>query len=359
MPIPEEAITALMEKVKKRETEAQLLRSVGIHINYVRPIIQTHWNKKCWALGNQVFAMDNTTQTFHDFIFFILRQTLTEQWISDQRNLPENDRHFVIRCFDKYPEWVEKNKPKDEGSFVWGAMPDGWTKSLASLAFDIASLKHTRNLPEHMLNRLKTKDGYQGVRYEIAIAAIFARLNCDIKFLDEQEKTTKHCEFIATHRDTGTEIAVEAKSRHREGVIHQPIQSDQVAVLKSGVERLFNRALTQNPGDKPFMIFIDLNYPPTPEFKIEDKPWFKDVRALMDKRGIATPGNPDPFNAIAFTNYSYHYQTNQEADSGENLTVVAMYPKFSVLNQDFFSLLHTALDNYGKIPNIDVDGVSF
>lgn len=114
--------------------------------------------------------------------------------------------------------------------------------------------------------RLKNRDQYQGARYEMAIAAIFARLDCDIQFTDEKSKS-KHCEFIATHRVTNSSLAVEAKSKHRSGVLHQIGFLSSLEKLLSArmIRRLFNDALDQNPRDVPFAVFIDVNSPITPD----------------------------------------------------------------------------------------------
>jgi hypothetical protein len=46
---------------------------------------------------------------------------------------------------------------------------------------------------------------FQGARYEIAIAAVFARLDCEIRFLDQDEELhgKKHVEFVATRPQLG------------------------------------------------------------------------------------------------------------------------------------------------------------
>src|SRR5205823_10835326 len=110
------------------------------------------------------------------------------------------------------------------------AEPDGWTQFLVSFAFDIASLIHTGGVPEPLLRRLRTIDQYQGARHEVAVAAIFARLGCEIEWIDDKTTTAKHPEFLAI-RDELT-IAVEAKSRHRAGVIHTRGAAVDAAVVR-------------------------------------------------------------------------------------------------------------------------------
>jgi hypothetical protein len=54
---------------------------------------------------------------------------------------------------------------------------NGWVRYLLSLAWDVATLIHAGEPPSELIDRLRDHDNYQGARYELAIAAIFARLD--------------------------------------------------------------------------------------------------------------------------------------------------------------------------------------
>jgi len=239
-----------------------------------------------------------------------------------------------------------------------GLVRFGWTRSLLSLAFDVASLLHVSRFPDKLLDRLKNKDQYQGARYEISIAAIFARLDFDLDFLDSDKevKDKKHCEFIAKHKKTGVCIAVEAKSRHRKGVIHTKGLSDEDKLMKGNVGGLLNKAKEQSPGDIPFMIFIDINSPSSPKLSIEKKRWFRDIQKLFrNNYDVATKENPDDFNLLVFTNFSPHYQTNKEATKGEYFSIISLCPKFPFPDSiNYINAISSALNNYGNVPNIDM-----
>ncbi len=101
------------------------------------------------------------------------------------------------------------------------ADPNGWVQYLISLAWDVATLIHAGEPPDELIDRLRDRDNFQGARYELAIAAIFARLDCSIEWLDPDPalRKVKRVEFEASHRPTGQRFAVEAKSRHRAGVL--------------------------------------------------------------------------------------------------------------------------------------------
>lgn len=348
--IPREAIEALLEKQKRLDKQKKLLEEKGIYINYVNPILFK--DKKVWALGNKAYHSRPENETFHEFIIDILRITLGKEWWDAQTASPQ--KHFLYECYLNYNKWRQKNAINSNrvNEKMWGGKADGSTKSLLSLAFDVCSLMHRSDLPDSLLNRLRSFDGYQGARYEIEIAAIVARLDCEIDLLDERETSKKHCEFVAKHRNTGIEFAVEAKSRHRKGVIHQAGKESELKLLKGDVGKLINEALKQNPGDKPFIIFIDVNTPFQQKENFFDKQWVKDVQKFINKFDTPTLETPDDYNAIIFTNHSYHYQLESDVLPGEHLFSIPQYAK-QQLPFNFLMMLQNALNNNGFVPNID------
>ncbi len=354
--ISREVPREVIEYFTRIRAEQKFMKQAGIHIHYVRPIM--FQDKKVFALGNKVYVNVSPSETFHTFLIQILKETIGLDWFREQAQLPMKERHFISICLEKLGEWIDHNQetaPRNSRG-VWGAKPDGYGKSLLSLAFDVCSLIHKQKLPQSLLGRLKTKEHYQGARYEIAIAAIFARLDCDIEWTDENSKN-KHCEFIATHRSTSAVLAVEAKSKKRSGVLHETglLQPFEKLYSARVIKRLFREALEQNPKDVPFAVFIDVNTPPTPNISDNDKQWIKDVKSIVDRKLQDLSPEEYPLNAVFFTNYSYHYQTENEAEQGEACGKVIEHPKFPPPSPEFFGYLHGALTNYGFVPNLDID----
>jgi len=337
--------------VDKVREEKRRLQDAGIYINYVRPLI--FQGKKIWAVGNRIYGRP-PDETFHEFIINLLSGTLGKEWWD--LHVASTEKHFMMKCFLKYAEWRQRSASyaKRETPQVWSAPPDGWTRSLIALAFDVVTLAHAQRLPDTILKRLRNKDQYQGARYEIAIAAIFARLDCQIEFLDDKEKSSTHCEFIAYHRPSKIRIAVEVKSRHRPGAIHTPGIAEEEKLLRGDIGRLLREALQQNPGNLPFLVFIDLNSPLTPNLEMQNKPWFKDIREILDQYETPTLERPDSWTGLFLTNYSYHYQTEKEADSGERLAVLPLFATHP-LPFNFLGMLNRALSSYGNVPNLDIE----
>jgi len=97
---------------------------------------------------------------------------------------------------ENYREVIE-NPGNETPDGTFRAFPTGDTLALLTLAFDVYILRQQGNLPSKLLDRLRSKDQFQGARYEIAIAATFVRAGFDVEFLDE--KVQKRGEFIARH----------------------------------------------------------------------------------------------------------------------------------------------------------------
>ncbi len=346
--IPKEVI----EFFQKQQAERDLRHQAGLFDHYVEPVIFN--GKKVWAFGSAIYTSNDVNQTFHEFLVDVLKRTLGVEWWEEQMKLPLNERHYIALCLAKTGEWILRERARIGNIPLDGplnAMPDGYVKSLLLLAFDVSSLVQKNILPETLLQRLKSRREYQGARYEIAIAAIFSRMGCDIEWTDVNSKN-KHCEFVAKHRETGFTLAVEVKSKHRAGVIHE--EGSPVEELSARMRRTFNEALTQNPKDVPFAIFIDVNLPATPNVALDEKPWVQEAKTMVTKKLKGLDPGDYPLNAAFFTNFSYHYQSENEAEQGESMGVIIPHPKYPAPDPEFFNTLNGALRHYGYVPSPDV-----
>ena len=345
-----EALPTLQAKMQHSQEYDRILREeYGVYINYVSPI---QWQgQKIWAIGSRLYTNRRPNETYHEFIFDVLRLTLGEEWWTAQAALPTADQHFVFRCFEQLRAfWVTNTDPGELARHGRvSAEMNGWVRYLLSLAWDIATLLHAGKPPPEVIDRLRDRGQYQGARYEIAIAAIFARLDCSIRWLDADPalQKVKHVEFEAQHRPTGQTVAVEAKSRHRSGVLHQPGQADADEPLRKNqqmVRRLFNKAVEKAPEKMPYFIFIDINAPSDTRVQ-----WQAGVQHWMNRMAAPTADQPDKYNATYITNFSPHYDGDQLSDGTSWLGVWPMYVR-NRLEHDFQPIVMNALDAYGRVP---------
>jgi len=357
------ASTPVLENMRRdiegeHSDRRKTLEQLGVFIDFVVPV---NFNgRKVWALGSRLYYDRPENETFHEFITFVLQQELGQKWWEEQAKLSATKQHFVFQCFRKHREWKTRNMTSENmDNGRWRAKPDGYSRALISLAFDVCSLLHAVHLPDIFLNKLRTYDDYQSVRYEIAVAALFARIGYKIKFLDEevlgQKNQPKHPEFIATNPETSEEIAVEVKSKEREGALHKEGELNQEREFRSSITKLYRHALKQRVPKLPFIVFIDMNLPLSPDVHPKENLWVQAITKMRDNAAFATKGQSSPTNAIVFTNYSYHYGTDQETGSGEWLLEMSGSPDFPIKSGDFNPKFAAVLENYGRVPNIDMN----
>ena len=282
-------------------------------------------------------------ESFYDFQIHLLLWTLGKPWYAAEMAKDLEDRHIILRWRHERCELLKAHqKPGDDPNKPVAAPMTGNVKSLQVLADDIYQLEHALKTPRKIIDRLRDARQFQGVRNEIAIASIFARCGFDIHFIDDDTK--RNPEFIA---ERGAEkIAVEAKSRHRPGVLEERgAMTDDPAPAK--IKEHYENALRQNPGGIPFMVFIDVNLSLTPAIPPLEKPWVKEAMKCFDDRrqeGKTT----DPDTGLILTNFGWHYYRDRAAMPGECVAVRSANPQFPI-QEETWKLLDRALSEYGFI----------
>lgn len=282
-----------------------------------KPIITTEF--KDWrfvAVGNELhYAKKDKTKFFPDFLGNYVRSKLDPEWGNSEIAKPLKERHQILQWYDSMCHFQMKQKSREDGIYKISA--NGSMLSWNRLAYDLYLIKHNAELQEEVLKRIKNKQQFQGARFELTVAASMIVAGFEINFEDESDRSRKHAEFIATH-PSDIQIAVEAKSRHRDGVLgfgksSKGTGGDQTP--KVAVERLINRALSKKPDD-PFFIFIDVNLPYSEE-NPQGNPWFKEMAETVEKVYKEYEPNEFPANAIFFCN-DPTYQEPEKVPQGNN-----------------------------------------
>lgn len=159
---------------------------------------------------------------------------------------PLGQRHIIL-------QW-RTERSQQFGKFQDLRNPDGnvraptteGMRALQVLADDVYQLAHLTDMPPKLCARLRDLEQFQGARYEILTASLFAHCGFQIEFITDTSK--RNPEFFA-HKD-GERIGVEAKSRHRAGVLNRRGEFDREAPAE--IKRLCEDAAGQNPGDPHF-----------------------------------------------------------------------------------------------------------
>lgn len=330
-----------------KETQRQILRDqFGSPNSFKLPMGDDHVIRSVW---NAIYLRPKT-ETFHDFIINVLKWTVGKTWYEEQLHLPSDERHVIMRWCNAHADLTQSLYPAGyEPGEIRRAPLTGEVKELLVLSDDIYRLQLVRKLPRKLVGRLRSYDAFQGARYEIAIAATFVRCGFEIEWIED--KSTKHCEFNARQKATGEVIAVETKSRHRPGMLNRKGDVPNPESLRADVQSLFNQALEQNPDDKPFAIFIDVNLPHETNVEWYQKKWVADIREMLAKYPAPTPKEPSPYTLLVVTNFAWHYEGQNTAYGTEGIYIINNPVKYPLKDDRTFQALVNALDSYGKVSN--------
>lgn len=309
---------------------------------------------KMRAIWNTIYPRP-INETFHEFLILIAyKLTYGREFHDHQLTLSVEKRHITFRWWMSFCEWGEKVANKvvqtENGPIYYGEAT-GDVKSLIQHAYDLYCLQTINRLPDFMLNKLKNTYEFQGIRYEISVAAIIARAGFEIEFLDDKYKSEKHCEFIATHKETGVRIGVEAKSKRRKGILHEDGYFEESTDIKGNIQFLFRNARKQKPEGLPFIIFIDVNLPATPEIEPHEKSWIKDIDIIYDNYKEKRFPNRDPFNALFITNFAYYYGRNEgKTPTWEIYSIKSENPEILIDDDRILQDIFDSITRYSQIP---------
>lgn len=304
------------------------------------PTIQTPWAKKnvrVVAIWNKVLFRP-LTETFHEFLVEVpLKGTFGERWYKGEKAKGEGNPHVVIPWLEALRLQQAKYKPANhQKGEVFGAPASGEVTALIALAHDLYLLQKVNRLPIKLVNRLRNFGEFQGARYEVAIAAAFVKCGFEIEWITDSG--ARHPEFVARNPQTGEHVAVETKSRHRRGVLNQP--GKPAIQFAADIEQLYADAVGQNPGDRPFAIFIDVNVPTG-----------SDPNNLADWQAeiLARWTSDDGVSLIGFTNFAWYYaeaeQPMPRAQEYFLITIPAAEPQLKC--QETVHCLQVAFDTSG------------
>jgi hypothetical protein len=305
-----------------------------------RPQIQAIVGESKFRAVGKTLHRRPRDESFHDFQLNHLLWTLGKDWFDAEMAKPIEDQHVILKWRAERNEQLRRYQVLQNTTGPVRAPLTGGTRALQVLADDIYQLRHAFDPPKRVISRLRDIREFQGARYEILTASLLARCGFNVEFIDDASK--RNPEFGA-ERD-GERVAVEAKSRRRAGVLNErgAYREDAPAEIR----RLYDSALGQNPGDCPFLIFIDVNLPLTPEVPPMNKEWVAEAMQMFSDRNAEGLQNRD--TALILTNFGWHFSREEGAASGETLSARMECPKYPI-RDDSWNLLLRALSEYGLV----------
>ena len=318
----------------------------------IKPIITAeNWGKRLVAVGGVLYS--GNWKYFADFLDAFLQARFGGDWTEAQTKLDPIEKHPLTLWRTRALIYAKKalmGAPQDKG-----VLPNGSMAAYFGFAYDLYVVDHNNNLDDRLLQRLKNREQFQGARHELFAEATCLRAGFTVAHEDATDPSRRHVEFIATDPQSGIRLAVEAKSRHRPGVIAQfgaPEAEDQADFKFS---RLVNDAIAKQ-STLPLAIFVATNLPPRRARNFFGEPASKPVATRYLKAIIEgfrkRNGGHDPYNLLVFTNFPHHYGRDDERDPRRDwIAHIAQAPVLTVPNPDVLLRLATAAELYGVVPN--------
>ena len=305
----------------------------------VRPIMHVDaWGKKLVVVGSRIYFNDDPRTSFSDFLQSYLRGSLGTEWWREEGSKPVIARHPIAQ-WQTHAEELMKSETRDERG-RYSIPVDGIVSAFMSVAYDLYVVRDNVRFQEVILERLKRRDAFSGIRYELLVAATFVRAGFSIEPEDDALKTS-HPEFVATHKATGFVVAVEAKARNRRQNDLNPTTAE--------VYDLIDKAAGQGHEDKPFALFVDVAMPP--EVRTPFASWAPEVdetvKAVIEKRG----GRPGPFDCVVFT--SFTYPGGLPDGPGLTAPMLCWEPRVTRMPPEIVDALLKALEQFGRIPEFE------
>lgn len=296
---------------------------------------------------------------FNDFLVTYIRTVFGAKWYDEQLGRPHAEQLPVIRWHAHLRE-LERKIPKNSSGLREVAM-DGPLRCLITLAYDLFLIEHHQSFSPELIERLRSPATFQSARHEASVASIMIRAGFRLAWEDEADSSEKHPEFIARELATGIEVAVEAKSLHRVGVLgssqgQAPPTLDDVRPRKEAerVCTMVQKSL-QKSKDLPFLIFVDLNLEASVarETATEWGPHFYEILPQVDT-GYDACGVKEGFihNLLMVTNFAAQYDA---PGVPSNEPISFLHCPYQVhcrhpITEDTINRVEHGVRTYGAIP---------
>lgn len=203
---PTTHVEQLHSSAQRRALSIQRERQQGLGNPIVSGMLGQH---RIVAVKNKIHY-SSKWQTFHDFLLDYIKLKLGPDWGNRELMKPIDERHPILVWYDNVCREQQKHATPGTVSSMHG---NGAAISYLRLAYDLYSMDHNADLQAKLIGRLKVIDQFIPARYELFVAATMIRSGYSIFLEDEDDRTSSHCEFMATHLQSGRRFSVEAKCR--------------------------------------------------------------------------------------------------------------------------------------------------
>lgn len=297
------------------------------------------------AVGKKLLWAKNW-KVFPDFLNQYLHGLLTRAWGESQVALPCEEQHPIVQWRTIWTTAQQAQTRNSEGLYT---ADSGAAVAWYRLAYDLYLLEHNAHLQKRLLKRLRQPSQFQGARFEAAVAAVMLAAGYDLNFADDK-LPGKHPEFVAVSKEGLRQLAVEAKSRHRPGILGFAGRSTE-ELDTFDIPGLLRSALEKDTSD-PLLVFIELNSPELLE-KLDPNVVHAKPNAHWEAAQALSWPNGFPAIGVVFYNDPSPWYL-QALPNGQPLTTVAitLWPTTSRHAFDAKPLLQRVMKAVGQRLNI-------
>jgi len=342
-PIPPEMASKLAEQQRRDE---EFTRQFGD----VRPPTATEVNgyKLVVAGGGFVWQRADQAKYFTDILLTFYQNVFGREWTETEYAKPRGERHPVVELRYKALSHAYQHERTEKG--IYFPHLTGPMQAYLAFAYDLWIVNDTARLDKRLIERLKNQDQFHGARHELFAEATCIRAGFEIERENEADGSTRHAEFTATHRFTKQKVSVEAKSKHRPGVMGQPGRRQKDGEFSMPVGSLLNDAIDKRP-PHPLVVFLDMNLPATIAAPLLSmNPPHPHIHRTMD-RIRKRNGGKDPISLLVATNHPEHYLGDEEfATMHQVLSLLTNVSDTSQIMRETLQSIHMAAMQYGQIP---------
>lgn len=277
------------------------------------------------AIGGSIYRQ--TREGDYTFLHAIHDHALHmfgEPMIEAEEKKPLNKRHPALQWMEAYV--AHHNKVMAEQNPDPRAFQIGAGAAWYRFAYDLYTIQDNANLQAALKKRLLNPDTFQSARHELWVAALSVAAGFELHFENESDNSTTHPEFVGTDKFSKARIAVEAKSRRRNGaygfVSGRDIKPGTVVDVRQLILDSYKKKT-----ELPFYVFVDVNLPSGDtdtysRWQLE----IDQTMADLEKEGYATPA---PANIIFFINDPSHYLRDEHIGNKED----SLWTKYFVATQ--------------------------
>lgn len=344
-------ITPELTRMQAEATTPRVDPAFTLQFGEVRPPISSDYlGYKFVVAGNKVvYQPKEQAQFFTDILLTFVPNTFGREWFDAEVAKPRGTRHPIFEA--RYKALSYMNAQPRDAQGVYEAKMTGPMQGYFTFAYDLFTVQDNGRLDARLIERLQDCEQFQGARHELFAEATCLRAGFSIEHEDETDGSTRHAEFTATHKATGQKVSVEAKSKHRPGVLGFPGARQAEGEHKLNLGQLLNDAIRKNTSH-PLVVFFDLNLPWSSASRLLEKrlpphPVIQDTLERMRRRHSGR----DPINLLVVTNHPEHYSVDEEAaPSPQLLSIQTQLPVKPVAQPAALMTIHQAANLYGRIP---------